>query len=73
MASRQPRFPTWTPIAARERDTENVWVKLQWVPYPDAAVTPEQAMVLARVGQLLVAHSHDAEHVFLVVRTPDRR
>ena len=46
MASR-PKFPSWTPIAARERDTENVWVKLQWIPYPDAVYTPEQARVLA--------------------------
>jgi hypothetical protein len=72
MASR-PRFPAWTPIACRERTTENVWVKLSWIPFPDAVYTPEQARTLARVGKLLVANAHDAEHVFLMIRTPARR
>jgi hypothetical protein len=73
MPSRKPRFETWTPIACRERDTENVWLKLQWIEYPDAPITAEEARILGRVGKLLVACRHDTEHVFLMVRSPQRR
>ena len=71
--ARPPRFPTWTPIACRERTTENVWLKLEWVAFPDAFYTPEQARVLGRVGKLLVANAHDAEHVYMMIRSPARR
>jgi hypothetical protein len=73
MPSRQPKFKSWTAIAARERDSPNVWMKLEWIPFPDAAVTPEQARVLGKIGRLLVANAHDAEHVYLMVRSPQRR
>jgi hypothetical protein len=72
MASRAPRYPVWTGIAARERDSENIWVKVTWVPFPDAFYSPAQAMVLARLGKLLVSHQHDAEHVTMMVKSPRR-
>ena len=73
MPSRPPRFPTWHPIACRERETENVWRKLSWIPFPDAVYTPQQAMTLAKIGKLLVSHRHDDEFVTMMVKSPARR
>lgn len=73
MASRQPRFPTWTPIAARERTSSCVWETVFWVAFPDATVSPEEARVLGRTGQLLVATRNDPEFVCLCVKTPASR
>jgi hypothetical protein len=38
--------------------------------YPDAPYSPAEAMMLSRVGKLLIAHSHDAEHVIMMIKTP---
>ncbi len=70
MPSRKPKFPTWTPIAARERDSENVWCKVEWVTFPDSPYSPAEARMLGKCGKLLVANAHDAEHVYLMIRTP---
>jgi hypothetical protein len=72
MASRPPRYPTWTGIAARERDSENVWVKVTWISFPDAFYSPAQAMTLCKLGKLLVSHHHDDEHVTMMVKSPRR-
>jgi hypothetical protein len=39
-----PRYPAWTGIAARERDSVNIWCKVEWVGFPDAIYTPQQAI-----------------------------
>jgi hypothetical protein len=69
MASRKI-YSEFTPIAARDRWSENQWVKVVWVPFPDAAVSPQEAMMLASLGRLLVTHRHTPEHVVMCVKTP---
>jgi hypothetical protein len=73
MASRPPRYPNWHPIAARERQSSCLWEKLRWTESPDAVYTPQQAMMLARLGKLLIAHHHDDEFVTMMIKTPARR
>jgi hypothetical protein len=72
MASRKV-YRSWTPIAARERTSSNVWEKIAWVEYPDAQVTMVEARLLARTGQLLLATRNTVDHVEAVIRTPSRR
>jgi hypothetical protein len=72
MPSRPPRYPTWTAIAARERDSENVWCKVQWVTYPDSPYSPAEARMLGKCGKLLVACKHEPEHVIMLIKTPSR-
>ena len=72
MASQPPRYAKWHPIAARERQSSCLWEKLRWTEFPDAAYTPQEAMLLARLGKLLVAHHHGDEFVTLMIKTPSR-
>jgi hypothetical protein len=55
--------------------SENLWVKLTWVQFPDSLYTPGQAMMLGKLGKLLIAHNHDIDpdHVVLMVKSPARR
>jgi hypothetical protein len=72
MASRAPRYPQWHPIAARERQSSCLWEKLRWTEFPDAYYTPQQAMMLARLGKLLVSHHHGDEFVTMLIKSPRR-
>jgi hypothetical protein len=55
--------------------SENLWVKLTWVQFPDSPYTPGQAMMLGKLGKLLIAHNHtiDPDHVVLMVKSPTPR
>ena len=72
MGSKPPRFPQWHPIAARERQSSCLWEKLRWTEFPDAYYSPQQAMLLCKLGKLLVSHHHGDEFVTMMIKSPRR-
>ncbi len=73
-------FPTWTPIAARGREptapkgrnSRHTWIPgetMDWLAYPDAPLTIEEATDLRDAGHLLTANRHYPDRVELVIRS----
>ena len=66
----EQHFRHWTPVATRERDTPDIWTKLEWVDLIDAPLSSEQARQLAKEGRLLIACRHYADRIEMMVRSP---
>lgn len=64
------RFEGWTPIASRGRSSRNADCKLFWSDFDGAAISSEQAHMLAAAGRLLIACKHFDNRIEMVVRSP---
>ena len=63
-------FRHWTPIASRERSSRTVDCKLFWSDFDGAAISSEQAHMLAATGRLLIACKHYDDRIEMMVRSP---
>jgi hypothetical protein len=64
------RFEGWTPIASRLRSSRTVDCKLFWSDFDGAAISSEQAHMLAAAGRLLIACKHYDDRIEMMVRSP---
>lgn len=73
-------FPMWTPIAARgreptapkDRNSRHTWIPgetMEWLPYPGAPMTIDEAKDLEASGHLLIMSRHFPDRVDMEIRT----
>jgi hypothetical protein len=63
-------FRHWVPIASRPRGSRTVDCKLFWSDFDGAAISSEQAHMLAATGRLLIACKHYDDRIEMMVRSP---